>query len=377
MRFIVGEQERGFLFKKGQFVKMLNPGSHSFWFGEYFMTVQKALLARPLHEVFSPALLAVFRKDVEFSAQTVTQDVPDGKLALHYVDGRLQNALPAGFYTFWNVAEKHTFTLMDITEPEVKDLPLLICQKLHAQKWLVKLSVGETQKGILLFNQQFQRLLEPGEYYFWNTATKPEVVLMETRRQELALNGQEILTKDKVELRMNFVCSYRITDCLKAYQEIADVKSQFYIAVQLVLRDYAAGLTLDELLTQRSSIQEKLLELIRPKAEVLYIEVADAGIKDIILPGDMREIMNTVLLAEKRAQANVITRREEVASTRSLLNTAKLMDENKTLYKLKELEYLEKICENVGNISVSGGDLLEHLRAIIGSAPEDGKTNKM
>ena len=58
------------------------------------------------------------------------------------------------------------------------------------------------------------------------------------------------------------------------------------------------------------------------------MEIIDAGVKDIILPGEIRDIMNTVLIAEKRAQANVITRREEVASTRSLLNTAKLMEEN-------------------------------------------------
>ena len=73
--------------------------------------------------------------------------------------------------------------------------------------------------------------------------------------------------------------------------------------------------------------------------------------------------MNTVLIAQKQAQANVITRREEVASTRSLLNTAKLMDENKTLYKLKELEYLERICQNVGEINVNGHqELLEQLK---------------
>ena len=88
--------------------------------------------------------------------------------------------------------------------------------------------------------------------------------------------------------------------------------------------------------------------------------------KDIILPGEIRDIMNTVLIAEKRAQANVITRREEVASTRSLLNTARLMEENQTLFKLKELEYLEKICDNVGNITVNGGsDLLSQLTYIL------------
>lgn len=61
--------------------------------------------------------------------------------------------------------------------------------------------------------------------------------------------------------------------------------------------------------------------------------------------------------------------REEVASTRSLLNTARLMEENQTLYKLKELEYLQKICENVGSISVTGGgDLLAQLTKILKGA---------
>ena len=97
----------------------------------------------------------------------------------------------------------------------------------------------------------------------------------------------------------------------------------------------------------------------------MFVEFSDAGLKDIILPGEIRDIMNTVLVAEKNAQANVIARREEVASTRSLLNTARLMEENATLYKLKELEYLEKICDRVGNISVGGGNLLGELREIL------------
>lgn len=97
-----------------------------------------------------------------------------------------------------------------------------------------------------------------------------------------------------------------------------------------------------------------------------YIDITSAGIKDIILPGEISAIMNSVLLAEKTAQANVITRREEVASTRSLLNTAKLMDENTTLRKLKELEYIERICEHVSEINVNGGKgLLAELYALL------------
>ena len=106
------------------------------------------------------------------------------------------------------------------------------------------------------------------------------------------------------------------------------------------------------------------------------VEFVSAGLRDIVLPGEVREIMNTVLVAEKKAQASVITRREEVASTRSLLNTAKLMEENATLFKLKELEYLERICEKVGSISLDNASgILEQLRTMtaLGGMKPDGR----
>jgi regulator of protease activity HflC (stomatin/prohibitin superfamily) len=126
---------------------------------------------------------------------------------------------------------------------------------------------------------------------------------------------------------------------------------------------WAASASMNCLSRKMSSVCEQL----KAEQDDYCVEILNAGIKDIILPGEIRDIMNTVLVAEKKAQANVIMRREEVASTRSLLNTAKLMDENKTLLKLKEMEYLEKICDKVGNISVSGGKgILEQLSELTG-----------
>lgn len=77
--------------------------------------------------------------------------------------------------------------------------------------------------------------------------------------------------------------------------------------------------------------------------------------KDVILPGEVKTILNQVVEAEKRAQANLIQRREEMAAMRSLLNTARLMDDNPTLLRLKELETLEKITEKVDKLTVFGG----------------------
>ncbi len=363
MKVTVNEAERGFLFRKGCFEKMLMPGTYHV-FGQ--TDIRKLALNQPFQGL-SPALLAVYAKDAAFAAQTITQEVADGQVALHYVDGCFVEGLRPGKHTFWNVAQKHSFQIYETNEPEISGLSEAIYLNLCQQRLVQVIQINPQDKGILFYDGQYERLLEPGIYHFWTTGKSVICRHMNIARQELSLTGQEILTKDKIGIRLNFVCTYQLTDCLKAYLEISSYESQFHTAVQLTVRDYIAGLTLDELLNQRDVIGQEILTLLRPKAEEMYISVLDAGIRDIILPGDVRDILNTVLIAEKRAQANVITRREEVASTRSLLNTAKLMDENKTLYKLKELEYLEKICEHVGNISVSGGDLLEHLRAIVGA----------
>ncbi len=135
----------------------------------------------------------------------------------------------------------------------------------------------------------------------------------------------------------------------------------------MAIRESLSALSLDELLTKKSELGREIMSKLNTNCELIGIELSEAGLKDIILPGDMREIMNQVLLAEKRAQANIITRREETASTRSLLNTARLMEENEMLWKLKEMEFLERVTDRVSNLSVSGnGNILNQLREIFG-----------
>ncbi len=364
MQYIIKETERGFLFKKGQFERMLEPGIHRV-FGRSECRILP--LNEPLTDAFDEAMLTRLLKDETFRRSVDVCEVGNAQLALHERDGRFVNALETGRHIFWKEAGAHRFTHYDLDTPEVPDtLPRHICDALCDDDWMTAYRIPEHAKGMLLFDGRLARVLEPGVYYFWSGGVDVDCELADTRLQQLTITGQEILTKDKVSVRLNFVCSYRITDFVSMYKEIRDYAGQFHIAAQMAARECVAVRTLDELLSDREVIAAEILAQLQKKAQAMYLDVTEAGIRDIILPGEVRDIMNTVLIAEKRAQANVITRREEVASTRSLLNTARMMEENKTLYKLKELEYLERICENVGNLSVGGGDLLVQLREILG-----------
>lgn len=217
----------------------------------------------------------------------------------------------------------------------------------------------------MYLDHRLERVLDSGVYYFWEGDVRVDCPIVDTRLLEINLPGQSIITADKVELRVNFFCSYKITDVVKVHTEMENFFGQLYAFLQLTLREYIGRHRLDELLENKERIAGFVLEKLREKEQQYFVEFREAGLKDIILPGDIKDIMNTVLMAEKEAQAKSIVRREEVASTRSLLNTAKLMDENKTLYRLKEMEYIEKICENIGSISLNAGnDILSNLRQL-------------
>jgi len=363
MKVIINENERGYLFKNGNFVKLLSPGKHTYL----------SILGSTVTKVKIDGLvdttnidLSVLIKDKFFAESVTSINVPDNKIALHYINERMVNVLPRGEFAFWSVYKKHSFEVIDISSPVVAtDFDMRKFNYIPT-KFYTKVEVNEGEKALLYFDGKFIKELTSGIYYFWNNITKITYQIIDMRIQQLDITGQEILTTDKVALRINFICNFKICDAVKLISSIQDYRNQIYILTQLALREYIGKYKFDELLDQKEAIASIVLEKLKSKQSDYFIEFTSAGIKDIILPGEIRDIMNTVLIAEKTAQANVICRREEVASTRSLLNTAKLMDENQTLYKLKELEYLEKICDKVGSISISGGNnLLEQLNNLL------------
>ena len=199
------------------------------------------------------------------------------------------------------------------------------------------------------------RELEAGSYGFWNVVANVRVDVLEIRRQTLEVAGQEILTKDKVTIRVNVSAVYEVVDITAANQSVQDIRAYLYRTLQIAIRQTLGKRTLDEVLAEKTDLDEAVSAEVRREMEVFGVRVGAIALKDIILPGDIRDILNQVVTAEKQAQANLIRRREETAATRSLLNTAKLMEDNPLLVRLKELETLEKVAEKADKITVIGG----------------------
>ncbi|KAA2244800.1 slipin family protein [Chitinophaga agrisoli] len=359
-RVRINAHQTGLVFKRGAYQHMLTTGS-------YWLMPFETLEIYDMTQAFNAThQWNILLQDNVLRDRLHVIEVKDHEIVLQYEDGLLKKVLTAGRYAFWKGIINYTFTRADIGKAVITE-PIDRTTLLNKQlaPFIRTFSVEHYEKAILLIDGKYAQTLASGIYYFWKNDIPVFVGKIDTRQLQVELNGQEILTKDKASLRINAWAQYRITDIEQALLQNKEHERQLYVIFQLTLREYIAGFDFDELLEKKDALAAYVLEAVKEKAAQLGIAVAGFGIRDIILPGDMKEIMNQVLMAEKKAQANIITRREETASTRSLLNTAKLMEDNSMLFKLKEMEYVEKIAERVNNISLNGnGVLIDQLRQI-------------
>jgi regulator of protease activity HflC (stomatin/prohibitin superfamily) len=279
-------------------------------------------------------------------------DLEDDKRALVWVDRRFARLLPPGQYAYWNDPREVRIEVVEARRVrfEHEDLKVIV-RNPSAREQLELGAVGRGCVGVLFLDGRYAETLEPGPWAFWKGAADVRVVEVDLREATLDVQGQEIMSADKVTLRLNAVATYRVADPRKAVCTADDFKQALYREAQLVLRAVVGARELDQLLADKDAVAREAAALLAPRAEVLGIAVSALGIRDLILPGDMKELMNKVIEAKKAAEANLITRREETAALRSQANTAKLLTESPTLMRLRELEVLERVVAS-GKLSV-------------------------
>ena len=234
--------------------------------------------------------------------------------------------------------------------------------------------VENHEAGLLMVEGRFVERLAPGRHAFWTVGRKIEVKRLDLRPQAVEITAQEMLTKDRIALRVTLTAFRRIVDPERVVAAVPDVDAWLYRLVQFAIREAVASRTLDEVLSAKNALDAELRAFVRERIADTGIEVTELGVKDVILPGEIRELVNKVVEAERTAKANLIRRQEETAATRSLLNTAKLMEDNPLLLRLKELELIERLVEKVGRIDLHTGEGAGLRRAAHQArAPEGGR----
>ncbi|WP_322022430.1 slipin family protein [Burkholderia sp. BCC1977] len=362
-RQVVKKNERALLMREGDFVKVLEPGVFRAFDPFKRLSVQTARLDAPLADA---ALADYLRHDAPdvLAQHFVAMDLADDEAGLRYEDDVLVEILPPGTRRlYWRGPIAHRLARVDLAQDSM--LPAALAQRIAQPALRARGVAGLTgvllaqvpayHVGVLKIDGKIERLLDAGVAAFWRFNRDVAVELVDLRLQALEVAGQEILTRDKVALRLNLSATWRYADVLHAFGQLQKPVEHLYRELQFALRAAVGTRSLDELLEDKQAIDDVVIAQVRARLAQSGVDVRSVGVKDIVLPGDMKTILAQVVEAEKAAQANVIRRREETAATRSLLNTAKVMEENPTALRLKELETLERVAERIDRISVFGG----------------------
>lgn len=363
-RISVPDNTRAVITRKGRVVELIGPGDY------WYATVPPGDVKAEMHSLASPIFASewtdflVKQRPEVVSRNFVVVETGDAQVAVVALDGKVAAVVaPGKRVLYWREAAAVSVTTIDVVEaPAVPKAMLGAVERLGRESHAVFAAVEDGRAGLLYIDSRFVRALEPGRYGFW-AAANARVEQVELRRQSVEIPGQEILTRDKVSIRVNITAEYQVVDAAKAKQAVKDFAERLYRSLQLAVRQTLGRKTLEEILADKTEVDEAVAAVVRAEMEEIGLRLGAIALKDIILPGEMREILNQVVTAEKQAQANVIRRREETAATRSLLNTARLMEDNPILVRLKELETLERLVEKVDRVNVSGGfsGLLDQL----------------
>jgi regulator of protease activity HflC (stomatin/prohibitin superfamily) len=362
-RVVIAQYQRGLEFRDGRLKAILDPGVYR----SFDPLGRKTLLIEDVSQPeanFAKAEIFVRENPQLVAGHLQLVSIGENEVGLVRKDGKLSSILaPGARQVYWTGPVAVEIERIDIgADCVVPDRLIRALQTpgaaslvREAAASIVHKEVAQSAVGLLFVGGKLDRVLAPGVYGFWKFQRNVQVDVVDTRLTAVEVSGQEILTRDKVSVRVNLCASYRIVDAVAARTQVADYKDALYRELQFGLRQAIGTRTLDVLLANKGELDGVIADTAREKLAGFGIALESAGVKDLILPGEMKEILNQVVQAEKAAQANVIKRREETAATRSLLNTARLLDESPVLLRLKELETLEKVTEKIDKLTVFGG----------------------
>ena len=352
-RYKIRSYEMGLLFRDGEFRGLVEAGTR--WYFDPLGKVHVDVVSQRdpwlVHEKLDLIVKSGAMKD-----RAVVLDLKDHERALVWIENRFSHVLPAGLYAYWTGQKNVRVEVVDARSVRFEHEELkVIAKSPMAQRVLDVCAVNRDRVGVLFIDGRYIDTLAPGLYAFWKGQSEAKVVEIDLRETMVDVGGQDIMTADKVTLRLNAVVTYKIVDARKAVSQTDDVRQALYRETQLVLRSVIGARELDAFLTEKDAVSTEIEENVRRRAGELGLEIASVGIRDVILPGDMKDLMNKVTEARKAAEANLISRREETAAMRSQANTAKLLAENPVLMRLRELEVLEKIAA-AGKLNIVLGE---------------------
>lgn len=207
--------------------------------------------------------------------------------------------------------------------------------------------IFEYERGLLYRQGRFTRILDPGKHWIFRPIHTVQKI--DIRARAVTIPGQEVLSADNVTIKVSLAVSFKVDDPYKAVNATANYLEALYLLLQVQLRDLVGTTPIDELLAKRREIGSQLLESAKAQATEIGLALLSVDLKDIMFPGELKNIFAQVVNARNEGLAALERARGESASLRNLANAAQLLEKNPAL---RELRILQALGSSSGNTLV-------------------------
>ena len=225
--------------------------------------------------------------------------------------------------------------------------------------------VNEYERAVIFTMGRFTGVLTPG----WKVVIPvfQRIMIVDMRVKAVSEPDQEAITKDNVSTRISAVIYYKIQDASKAILEVENYRWAISQMAQTTMRDVIGDVTLDELLSNRDNVAQKIQTIVDTTTETWGIVVQSVALKDVVLPENMKRTMAKQAEAERERRATIINSEGEVIAAGNLAKAARLMAETPGALHLRTLNSINDISSDQSNTVVFAVPL-EVLRAVEGLA---------
>ncbi len=221
--------------------------------------------------------------------------------------------------------------------------------------------INQYQRGVRFTLGKFSGIMHPG----WRLVIPifQGYQKIDMRIRTVDVPDQEAITKDNISVNVNAVIYYKVRDAEKAVIQVED----FFFAVsqlaQTTMRNIVGEVNLDELLSSREAIANKIKNIVDKATDVWGIAVNSVELKDIILPEEMKRVIGKQAEAEREKRAVIIQAEGEAIAAENLTKAARTLTQSRGALHLRTLNALNDLSSDKSN-TVIFAIPLEILKAL-------------
>lgn len=225
---------------------------------------------------------------------------------------------------------------------------------------LILRQVNQYERGVMFTLGKFTGIKEPG----WRIVIPVFQAMqkIDMRVKAVDVPDQRAITKDNIAVGVNAVIYYRVMDAAKAVLEVEDFFHAMSQLAQTTMRNAVGEVELDELLSQRDKISERIREIVDKASDEWGIKVDNVELKDVVLPTDMERTIAKQAEAEREKRAVIIKAEGEVIAAENMAKAANTLAKEAGALHLRTLQSLNDLSSDQSNTVVFAVPL-EVLRA--------------